>query len=63
MKNTFFYDDNHIWINYPSLINGRIELDNLANVLGEKSRSEIADLKLGIEKKSKEKTTAGLAGV
>ncbi len=37
-------------INY--YLNGKIELDNLANVLGEKSRSEIAELKLEIEKKA-----------
>ena len=37
-------------INY--YLNGKIELDNLANALGEKSRSEIAELKLEIEKKA-----------
>ncbi|WP_291138596.1 hypothetical protein [Flavobacterium sp. UBA7663] len=29
MKSTFFYDDNHIWINYPTLINWKIEQRNL----------------------------------
>jgi hypothetical protein len=37
-------------INY--YLNGKIELDNLANALGEKSESEIAELKLEIEKKA-----------
>ncbi|ENA1793460.1 hypothetical protein ABF176_000256 [Flavobacterium psychrophilum] len=37
-------------INY--YLNGKIEFDILANVLGEKSESEIAELKLEIEKKA-----------
>tara|TARA_R110000868_G_scaffold98459_3_gene271078 strand:- start:37203 stop:37832 length:630 start_codon:yes stop_codon:yes gene_type:complete len=37
-------------INY--YLNEKIELDNLANILGEKSESEIAELKFEIEKKS-----------
>ena len=42
-------------INY--YLNGKIELDNLANALGEKSESEIAELKLEIEKKAQHLTT------
>jgi hypothetical protein len=40
----------HELINYH--IYGKIEFDELANVLGEKNRSEIAELKLEIEKKA-----------
>lgn len=43
-------------INY--YLNGKIELDNLSYVLGEKSRSEIAQLKLEIEKKAQPLTAS-----
>lgn len=42
-------------INY--YLNGKIEFENLANVLGENSRREIAELKLEIEKKAQPLTT------
>jgi hypothetical protein len=43
-------------INY--YLNGKIELDNLSYVLGEKSRSEKAELKLEIEKKAQSLTVS-----